>query len=102
VISDPANEILLSVASLWEAAIKFSVGKLELQPSFEVAVLGQMARNDVRLLGIEVAHVTRTLTLPFHHRDPFDRLLVAQALEENLPVVSADAILDAYTVRRLW
>jgi len=78
-ITNPRNEILLSLASLWEMAIKASLGKLILQPSFDAAILGQMARNDIRLLGIEVAHVREVLTLPWHHRDPFDRLLIAQA-----------------------
>lgn len=101
-ITDPRNEILLSLASLWEMAIKASLGKLILKPSFDAAILGQMARNDIRLLGIEVAHVREVLTLPLHHRDPFDRLLIAQATVEDLPVISIDGMFDSYSVRRLW
>src|SRR5215213_196665 len=78
-ITDPANEILLSAASLWEIAIKVSIGKLSLTQPFQTSVLGQMAYNDIRLLDISVAHILEVLTLPFHHRDPFDRMIIAQA-----------------------
>jgi PIN domain nuclease of toxin-antitoxin system len=101
-ISDPRNEILLSMASLWEMAIKASSGKLVLNPSFDTAILGQMAHNDIRLLGIEVAHVREVLSLPWHHRDPFDRLLIAQAKAESLPVISVDGVFDSYPVSRIW
>lgn len=101
-ISNPLNEILLSVASLWEIAIKASAGKLVLQPSFDAAILGQMAHNDIRLLGIEVSHVRQVMTLPWHHRDPFDRLLIAQAEVEGIPLISVDGVFDSYAVSRLW
>ena len=101
-IANPRNEILLSLASLWEMAIKASLGKLVLQPSFDAAILGQMAHNDIRLLGIEVAHIREVLTLPWHHRDPFDRLLIAQARVEGIPVVSVDGVFDGYAVHRVW
>ncbi len=101
-IEDPANEILLSVASLWEIAIKVSIGKLVLTRSFEEAVLAQMSRNGIRLLEIEVRHVLEILRLPHHHRDPFDRLIAAQARVEDIPVIGVDAILDSYGVQRIW
>ena len=90
------------MASLWEMAIKASSGKLVLNPSFDTAILGQMAHNDIRLLGIEVAHVREVLSLPWHHRDPFDRLLIAQAKAESLPVISVDGVFDSYPVSRIW
>ena len=102
VIEDGLNTPLLSVASLWEMAIKISLGKLVLTEPFETMVPEQLDLNGIDQLGIDFEHVTRVSKLPFHHRDPFDRLLVAQALVEELPIVSADSSLDAYGVRRLW
>lgn len=101
-IADPANEILLSVASLWEIAIKVSIGKLGLTRSFEEAVLAPMSENGIRLLDVQVRHVREILTLPHHHRDPFDRMIVAQARVENIPIISVDMVLDSYGVQRIW
>jgi PIN domain nuclease of toxin-antitoxin system len=97
-----ANQPFLSAASLWEMAIKLSLGRLHLGLAFEDLVPEQMHLNGVQFLGIEVEHVTPVTTLPFHHRDPFDRLLVAQAMTEQMPIVSADPAFDAYPVKRLW
>ena len=102
VIEDGSNAPLLNVVSLWEMAIKISLGKLVLTEPFETMVPEQLDRNGIDQLGIDFEHVTQVSKLPFHHRDPFDRLLVAQALVEELPIVSADGSLDAYGVRRLW
>jgi len=102
VIEDGLNAPLLSVASLWEMAIKISLGKLTLTEPFETMVPEQLDLNGIDQLGIEFEHVTQVSKLPFHHRDPFDRLLVAQALVEELLIISADGALDAYGVRRLW
>jgi PIN domain nuclease of toxin-antitoxin system len=101
-IEDSANQPFLSAASLWEMAIKLSLGRLHLGRPFEDLVPEQMHVNGIQLLGIEVEHVTPVTTLPFHHRDPFDRLLVAQATVEQMPIVSADPAFDAYPIRRLW
>ena len=101
-IEDSANEKLLSIASPWEAGIKVSTGKLTLAKPVDVFFDEQMQRNDVTLLSITLVHVARASTLPFHHRDPFDRMLVAQSLVEGIPVISADPALDAYGVTRLW
>jgi PIN domain nuclease of toxin-antitoxin system len=101
-IEDETGERFLSVASLWEMAIKLSTGKLILSAPFDVLIPQQLALNGIGLLGIEVGHASVVSTLPFHHRDPFDRLLVAQALVENMPVVSADTAFDMYAVKRLW
>jgi PIN domain nuclease of toxin-antitoxin system len=101
-IENVANERFLSVASLWEMAIKVSTGRLILSAPFDVLIPAQLSVNGVELLGIEVAHTAVVSTLPFHHRDPFDRLLIAQAIVEGMPLVSIDAAFDRYAVTRLW
>lgn len=102
-IEDPGNAPLLSVASLWEMAIKISLGRLSLGQSFEVLIPQQLALNGVDLLPIDFEHTAAVASLPYHrHRDPFDRLLVAQAMVEGLPIVSRDAAFDAYGIQRLW
>ena len=102
IIEDGLNEPLLSVASLWEMAIKVSIGKLDLKKPFETFVPDQLELNGFDQLEIGFHHIASVAKLPFHHRDPFDRLLVAQALTEGIPLVSADGLLDAYGVTRLW
>jgi PIN domain nuclease of toxin-antitoxin system len=101
-IEDVANEKFLSVASLWELAIKLSIGKLTLAAPFDVLIPQQLSLNGFELLNIEIAHAAAVATLPLHHRDPFDRLLIAQAQVENMSIVSIDAAFDAYSVARLW
>lgn len=96
------NECFLSVASAWEMAIKVSTGKLVLSQSVERFVPEQLAANGFRLLEIDFRHAARVESLPFHHRDPFDRLLVAQAMSEKMAVVSADAALSDYGIKRIW
>jgi len=101
-IEESANQPFLSAASLWEMAIKLSLGRLHLGRSFEELIPEQMRLNGIQLLGIEIEHVTPVTTLPFHHRDPCDRLIVAQAMVEQTPIVSADPAFDAYPIQRLW
>lgn len=101
-IADAGNECFLSLASCWEMAIKASLGKLALAQSIERFVPEQLAANDFQLLDIRLRHIGRLEGLPFHHRDPFDRLLVAQAQAEGLTLVSADPSLAAYDVVRIW
>lgn len=101
-ISNPDNECLLSVASAWELAIKASLGKLKLSLPVKRFVVENVAANGFRMLEIGVAHVGRVETLAPHHGDPFDRLLVAQALEEKMPVVTADPVFGKYGVKRIW
>ena len=101
-IENPANERLLSVASLWEIAIKTSLGKLILSATFDELIPAQLKLNGIELLNINVDHISTLSTLAFHHRDPFDRLLIAQAMVEQMPIVSGDPVLDAYSVHRLW
>ena len=101
-IEDRENQRLLSIASLWEVAIKMSIGKLRLDEPFAEFIPRQIAASMVQLLPIEVPHLSTVATLPFHHRDPFDRLFAAQALTENLVLLSCDTAFDAYGVDRRW
>ncbi len=101
-ILDPANEKFVSPATYWELAIKVSLGKYVLNEPYEEFMRRGLVGNGFRVLPIEPRHTAALVGLPFHHRDPFDRLLVAQALVEQVPVVSADAELDAYSVKRIW
>lgn len=101
-IRDRENECLVSLASCWELTIKVSLGKLSLESSVEQFVPTHTAINGFRLLPIEFSHTGRVARLPFHHRDPFDRMLAAQALVERLAIVSADPIFRRYGVKRVW
>ena len=101
-IADPDNDCLLSLASCWEMAIKLSLRKLRLPGAIERFIPEQLAANAFRQLAIDFRHVARVATLPFHHRDPFDRLLAAQAIEERCSIVSADPIFRKYGVTRIW
>jgi PIN domain nuclease of toxin-antitoxin system len=101
-IVDGRSVLWFSLASAWEIAVKRSLGKLELGVSVADLLGPHRARLGVGLLTIELSHVVRLESLPFHHRDPFDRLLICQALAEGLTVLSADKHLDAYGVRRVW
>jgi PIN domain nuclease of toxin-antitoxin system len=101
-VEESANQPLLSAASIWEMAIKLSLGRLQLGRPFEDLIPEQMRMNGIQLLGIELEHVMPVTTLPFHHRDPFDRLIVAQAMTEQVPIVSADPAFDVYPIERLW
>jgi PIN domain nuclease of toxin-antitoxin system len=83
-------------------AIKLSLRKLKLDQPFEHLIPQQIAQNGFGLLQIDVAHIAGLISIPFHHRDPFDRLLIAQAQSEHLPVVSHDVVFDAYGITRLW
>jgi PIN domain nuclease of toxin-antitoxin system len=101
-ISDPLNDLMLSLASCWEMAIKASIGKLTLDVPTREFVLRETAANNLNLLTITLDHVTAVQDLPKHHRDPFDRLLAAQAQIEKLAIVSSDGIFDAYGIARMW
>lgn len=101
-ICDAGNRKLVSPASSWEIAIKVSLKKLDLGAPYRGYIHTHMVRNNFELLQITDDHLAGVVDLPFHHRDPFDRMLVAQALYEGIPIVSADAQLDAYGVARIW
>lgn len=103
-LADPANEILVSPASYWEIAIKVALGKWQLLKPYEDLIDEWWTVHGFRQLHILPAHTSRLLTLatPTNHKDPFDRLIVAQALVECLPLVSSDPKLDQYGITRLW
>ena len=94
------NENLLSIASVWEMAIKHSSGKLNLGLPFNVFIAQQL--NSMALLNIQLNYIEVVATLPLHHRDPFDRLIIAQAMVEEVPILSVDSAFDAYPIERLW
>ena len=101
-IEDPANHKFVSVASCWEIAIKVGLKKLDLGEPATTFLPRELATSHFRLLGIELVHATFVEALPTHHKDPFDRLLAAQALVEGIPLISADTIFDQYGVHRFW
>lgn len=101
-ISDAANDVEVSPATLWEIAIKIRLGKYALPEPFESFVERELSVNHFVLLPIEPKHLAVLTTLPFHHRDPFDRLLVAQAMVEEIPLISSDRALEAYAIQRIW
>lgn len=102
VLEDGANTLWLSLASVWELAIKVSTGKLQLKEPVTDLIQFQQNHSGIRLLPISLAHLALIETLPFHHKDPFDRLLIAQAQAENMRIVSVDTAFDLYSVSRLW
>ena len=101
-ITDPVNDVLVSVGSLWEAVIKASLGRLELAEPFEELIPAQLAAERIDVLPVEIRHLAALRGLPFHHRDPFDRLIIAQAVAEEIPVVSRDGEFGPYPVTVLW
>jgi PIN domain nuclease of toxin-antitoxin system len=101
-IEDPVNRKLVSIATCWEIAIKVGLKKLDLGEPATTFLPRELSANKLDMLGIELAHATFVETLPPHHRDPFDRLLIAQSLLEMMPIVSSDILFDQYGVSRLW
>jgi PIN domain nuclease of toxin-antitoxin system len=101
VISDANADIYVSIVSLWEIAIKMSLGKLKLSQSLE-QVITSLEQHNATLLPVKSAHVLKVSNLPFEHRDPFDRLLIAQALVENMKFISNEALFLRYGVDRVW
>lgn len=101
-ITDPTNDVLISPATYWEIAIKAGKKKLDLLAPYDDFMMRGIEGNDFEILPIETRHTSLLTRLPMHHKDPFDRLLVAQALVERIPVVSVDSALDDYGVTRLW
>ncbi|MCE9526666.1 MAG: type II toxin-antitoxin system VapC family toxin [Planctomycetales bacterium] len=101
-ISNPQNDVFVSTVSAWEIAIKASSGKLTLARPFASIFPQQLALNNMDLLPIEVPHLAGLFALPSFHRDPFDRLLVAQAIVEGMTLVTSDAQLANYPLPVLW
>ncbi len=97
-----SSELWWSVVSLWEAIQKAQVGKLSLPLPAGPFLTGELRSNHVRLLPVSLSHVLRVEELPLHHRDPFDRLLIAQSIEEGWPIVTADPWFARYAVDVIW
>jgi len=102
IIEEEKNDILISPASYWEIAIKIRLKKYSLPQPYLQFMQSQIASNEFKILPLELMHTDLLITLPIHHKDPFDRLLVCQSLAEGIPLVSADAGPDCYGVNRLW
>ena len=102
-LKDSRNSIYLSLASIWELAIKANLGRgLELRQPFPDFIDFQLNATSFQVLNISISHLKRVADLPLIHRDPFDRLLIAQSLVENLPIITNDSAFDAYQVQRVW
>lgn len=104
-IEDGSNEIFISIASLWEISIKTALGKLSIKGNYE-SVIDDITDNSIQILPVSFAHTVEQNRLPFHHRDPFDRIIISQAIVENMNFISADAVFDNYlkasSVKRIW
>jgi PIN domain nuclease of toxin-antitoxin system len=100
-LKSPDNQLFVSIASLWEIAIKRSLGKLTIDRPTQV-IIDELPRIGIALLPILPTHILRVETLPFHHRDPFDRIIIAQALVEGCIIVSKDSNFPLYNVPLLW
>ena len=101
-IEDEDNSLYLSIASLWEITIKLSLGKLDLQLSVDEMVESFLIPGGIEILQIETSHLSMLRDLPLHHRDPFDRLIIAQAQAEKMTLISADGIFNLYDVDLRW
>jgi PIN domain nuclease of toxin-antitoxin system len=96
------NDLWLSVASVWEILIKVRAGQLPLPKPSGPYLLKELAKNRIEVLPIALDHVLGAESLPLHHRDPFDRMLIAQSIEEGWPIVTADPLLERYPVNVIW
>ena len=101
-LEDEANELLLSVASVWEMQVKIQLSKLKLNLPLRELLKTQQQTNDLTVSPVTLTHVLALEALPFHHKDPFDRLLIAQSIEEELTIVTADSQFSAYPVQLLY
>ena len=102
IMQDGSNELLFSAASGWEIAIKAGLGRIELPRPLERFISDQLSRNRISVLPVHLSHALHVDSLPLHHRDPFDRMLVAQAQLEDVPILSSDSWLSKYDVEVLW
>ena len=102
IIADGRNDLFFSAASGWEISIKAGLGRLEVPENLQRFIADQLSRNAIQVLPIYLSHALHTGTLPVHHRDPFDRILVSQAILEEMPLLSADSQLSRYLVEVVW
>ena len=99
IMADGENELFLSAASCWEIAIKSRIGSLKLPAKPDIFIAEQMALNAIQSLPIQASHALHVFNLPHHHRDPFDRMIIAQAQLEDLPVLTSDPMIAKYKVK---
>ncbi|NIA30811.1 MAG: PIN domain-containing protein [Actinobacteria bacterium] len=99
---DSENLLHLSMASIWEMAVKISLKKLSVGEPLKDFLQMNLRGNDVEILNIKVAHIFLLENLPFYHRDPFDRMIISQSISENIPIISADKAFDFYPIKRIW
>ena len=99
---NPQNRLYFSAASLWEVCIKKSLGKISLASGWFQTIRSEMEINAIQWLPIEMPHCDEVTKLPFHHRDPFDRMLIAQAMVEEMHLLSRDSLLSDYAINRIW
>ena len=102
ILSEPGNTLLLSAASAWEIVLKQQIGKLKLPKPADKYIPAQLALNRIDTLPISLSHTLRLADLPLHHRDPFDRILIAQSIVERMPIVTADPLFAHYSAKTLW
>ncbi len=101
-IKDASNKLYLSIASPWEMGIKLSNGKLKLGIPFRPWIDDAIQRFDLEIIPLTLDAIETQIGLPWHHRDPFDRCLIAQAMTENIEIISSDTQLDHYPIKRVW
>ncbi len=101
IVKDQKNSLCVSKVSFWEAAIKVNIGKLTLPFELEVLVRETLS-NNIEIMEIEMSHILEHVKLPVHHRDPFDRLIISQAMVEKLPLISSDDKFSLYDIKRIW
>ena len=99
---DPSTEAVLSMVNIWGMQIKSSLGKLQFKTALSKLVDDEINRNRIELLPLSLSHIYALSNLPNHHRDPFDCILIAQSIDEDLQILSIDEKFDAYGVKRLW
>jgi PIN domain nuclease of toxin-antitoxin system len=102
IIFDIDNELWVSLASIWEIQIKVSLGKLNLPRPLPDIIATQVSENQIKIMQIELSHIYTLDLLPPHHRDPFDRIIIAQAMNEKISIASIDKAFDAYSIERIW
>jgi PIN domain nuclease of toxin-antitoxin system len=100
-MTEDTDEVFVSIASFWEISIKLTIGKLSLQADFN-EIESRFTETRFQLLPISIKDTVQLRQLPLHHKDPFDRILIAQAINHSLAIVSADAAFDAYPIQRVW
>jgi len=101
-IEDTNNLKYISIASVWEMAIKQSKGRLNLSVPIDDYIQQKIQFADFKILYIQLSHLQAVSSLPFYHNDPFDRLLIAQAMVKNIPIISRDSMFDSYKVNLIW